>query len=102
LLNPDKMQSDLATQCACMFNIPVRPKISIEKINRLTALKMWVDELPAKQKPLYFKKDKLPYGAMRRIGSTDQYRLIDAVNADLPKGFLLPEDDIQAHLRVCH
>jgi ATP-dependent DNA helicase RecG len=24
------------------------------------------------------------------------YRLIDAVNADLPKGFLLPEDDVQA------
>ncbi len=24
------------------------------------------------------------------------YRLIDAINADLPKGFLLPEDDVQA------
>ena len=71
--NPDKLQSDLATQCASMFNIPVRPKITVEKINGLAALKIWVDELPAKLKPLYFKKDKLPYGAFRRIGSTDQH-----------------------------
>ncbi len=73
LPDPDKIQSDLATQCASMFNIPVRPQISIEKINGLLALKIWVDELPAKQKPLYFKKLGLPSGALRRIGSTDQH-----------------------------
>ncbi|MDR0796968.1 MAG: putative DNA binding domain-containing protein [Tannerella sp.] len=71
--NPDKSQRDLATQCASMFNLPVRPKITIGKINGLTAMKIRVEELSAKQKPLYFKKDKLPYGAMRRIGSTDQH-----------------------------
>lgn len=73
IANPDKLQSDLATQCASMFNIHVRPKITLEKINGLPILKIWVDELPAKLKPLYFKKEKLPYGAMRRIGSTDQH-----------------------------
>src|SRR5690349_13317003 len=56
--DPDKIQSDFATQCASMFNMPVRPKMTIEKINGLTALKIWVDELPDKLKPLYFKKDK--------------------------------------------
>jgi ATP-dependent DNA helicase RecG len=71
--DPDKLQSDIATQCASMFNIPVRPNMTIEKINGIPVLKIWVDELPAKQKPLYFKKDKLPYGALRRIGSTDQH-----------------------------
>jgi len=71
--DPDKIQSNIATQCASMFNIPVRPKISIEKINGLTAFKIWIDELP----PIL-------------------YRLIDAINSDLPKGFLLPEDDLQA------
>ncbi len=71
--DPDKIQSDIATQCANMFNMPVRPAMTIEKINGLPVLKIWVDELPAKQKPLYFKKDKLPYGALRRIGSTDQH-----------------------------
>jgi len=71
--DPDKLQSDIATQCASMFNMPVRPQMVIEKINGLPVLKIWVNELPANQKPLYFKKDKLPYGALRRIGSTDQH-----------------------------
>lgn len=71
--DPDKLQSDIATQCASMFNMPVRPQMTIEKINGMPVLKIWVDELLAKQKPLYFKKDKLPYGALRRIGSTDQH-----------------------------
>lgn len=71
--DPDKLQSDIATQCASMFNMPVRPKMTIEKINGVPVLKIWVDELPAKQKPLYFKKLGLPNGALRRIGSTDQH-----------------------------
>jgi ATP-dependent DNA helicase RecG len=71
--DPDKLQSNIATQCASMFNMPVRPQMTIEKINGMPVLKIWIDELPAKQKPLYFKKDKLPYGALRRIGSTDQH-----------------------------
>jgi len=71
--DPDKIQSDIATQCASMFNMPVRPAMTIEKINGLPVLKIWVDELPAKQKPLYFKKLGLPSGALRRIGSTDQH-----------------------------
>lgn len=71
--DPDKLQSDIATQCASMFNIPVRPTMTIEKINGQPVLKIWVDELPAKQKPLYFKSKGLPSGALRRIGSTDQH-----------------------------
>jgi ATP-dependent DNA helicase RecG len=69
----DKLQSDIATQCASMFNMPVRPQMTIEKINGMPVLKIGVDELPPKQKPLYFKKLGLPYGALRRIGSTDQH-----------------------------
>lgn len=71
--DPDKIQSDIATQCAGMFNMPVRPAMTIEKINGLPVLKIWVDELPAKQKPLYFNKKGLPSGAFRRIGATDQH-----------------------------
>jgi ATP-dependent DNA helicase RecG len=71
--DPDKLQSDIATQCASMFNMPVRPQMTIEKINGMPVLKIWVDELPSKQKPLYFKKLGLPSGALRRIGSTDQH-----------------------------
>src|SRR5690242_10984438 len=28
--DPDKIQSDIATQCASMFNMPVRPAMTIE------------------------------------------------------------------------
>ena len=71
--DPDKLQSDIATQCASMFNMPVRPAMSIERISGQPVLKIWINEIPAKQKPLYFKSKGLPFGALRRIGSTDQH-----------------------------
>ncbi len=71
--NPDKFQRDLATQCAGMFNIPVRPDVSVEKTAGKTVIKIWVNELPQRQKPLFFKSQGLPSGALRRIGSTDQH-----------------------------
>lgn len=70
--NPNKLQKDLATQCADLFNIPVRPRISIEEISGLNVLLVEIPELPSEQKPLYFKKQGLPQGAFRRIGTTDQ------------------------------
>lgn len=69
---PDKLQKDLATQCADLFNIPVRPKITVEELNAKNVLIIGVSELPPEQKPLYFKKQGLPQGAYRRIGTTDQ------------------------------
>jgi ATP-dependent DNA helicase RecG len=71
IADPDKIQSDLASQCNIMFNIPVRPIISTEKINSDTVIVIKINELPANQKPLYFKSKGLPDGAYRRIGPTD-------------------------------
>ncbi|MBU1720793.1 MAG: putative DNA binding domain-containing protein [Bacteroidetes bacterium] len=70
---PDKFQRDLATQCATMFNSPVRPRVEVEKIAGKIVVKVWIDELPQRQKPVYFKTEGLPSGAFRRIGSTDQH-----------------------------
>ncbi|WP_035649322.1 ATP-binding protein [Flavobacterium sp. ASV13] len=73
ITNPDKLQLDIASQTATLFNQPVRPEIEIEKMpNGKLVLKMFVKELPDGQKPLYFKKKGLPQGAYRRIGSSDQ------------------------------
>lgn len=69
--NPDQLQSALATQCASSFNLPVRPRISIEQINNKSVAVIKVQELPKKQKPLFFKNEGLPTGAYRRIGPTD-------------------------------
>lgn len=71
--DPDKFQRDFATQCAGMFNLPIRPEVSVEKVNERNVVKIWINELPARQKPAYFRADGLPIGALRRIGSTDQH-----------------------------
>ena len=72
IADTDKAQLDFATQCAGMFNFPVRPEIVVEKIDGCRVLKIFVPELPASRKPLYFKKDGIPRGIYRRIGSSDQ------------------------------
>jgi ATP-dependent DNA helicase RecG len=70
--DPDKLQKDLATQCAIAFDKVIRPRITVESVEGKNVLKAFVPELPKEQKPLYFKKIGLPSGAYRRIGSTDQ------------------------------
>jgi ATP-dependent DNA helicase RecG len=71
--NPDKVKLDFATQCATMFNMPVRPEMETEQMpNGKIAVKVFVHELPEAQKPLYFKNEGLPRGAFRRISSSDQ------------------------------
>ncbi len=68
----DKMQQDLATQCASMFNVPVRPYLSTERVGERTVIVMYVAEASAHDKPIHFKNQPLPQSARRRVGSTDQ------------------------------
>ncbi len=69
---PDKLQLDIASQCATSFNVPIRPEIQIEQINGKNVLNVFIPELQPAQKPLYFINEGLPRGAFRRIGSSDQ------------------------------
>ncbi len=69
--NPDRMSAELATQCASIFNQPVRVTIEPESFNGKTVLKVFVPELPPAQRPVYFKATGLPKGAFRRQGSVD-------------------------------
>lgn len=68
----DKLQSDLSSQCAAVFNIPIRPIVEVEDVGGKLVLKIKVSELSDAQKPAYFKSKGLPRGAYRRIGPTDQ------------------------------
>lgn len=70
--DPDKFQKDFVSQCSSMFNIPVRPKVDVEKVDGNTIIKIKVDELVQTQKPLFFQTEGLPTGAYRRVGPTDQ------------------------------
>jgi ATP-dependent DNA helicase RecG len=69
--NPDKIQQEIATQSATLFNIPIRPNISVEPLQGKSVIVVRVKELDYLQKPAFFKKQGLPFGAFRRIGSSD-------------------------------
>lgn len=70
--NPDKLQSDLASQCASVFNRPVRPYVSVETVQGKTVIVAYVPEAAPTDKPIYLTNLGLPRGAFRRIGPTDQ------------------------------
>ncbi|MFP4098421.1 MAG: ATP-binding protein [Alphaproteobacteria bacterium] len=70
--DPDKVSRDIASQCASVFNTPVRPNIHTEEVDGKTVLVVTVQEAANSEKPIYFKNKNLPQGAYRRIGSTDQ------------------------------
>ena len=70
---PDKLCADLATQCREVFNLPVRLELNTEHVDGRTVVVAFVPEAQAQDKPIFFKAQGLPKGALRRIGSTDQH-----------------------------
>ena len=70
--SPDKLASELATRCRSEFNVPVRVDIRQEALNDKVVLLVFVPEAQPGEKPVYFKSQGLPRGALRRIGPTDQ------------------------------
>jgi ATP-dependent DNA helicase RecG len=76
LPDPDKVQKDLASQCATMLNVVLRPEMRLETVDGKALLVVYVPEADVSQKPVYLKASGLPSGAWRRIGSTDQ-RCVD-------------------------
>ncbi len=72
VLEPDKLQSDLASQCATSFNRPIRPVVTVDRLNDRTVIAVYVPELAPTEKPLFLRNLGLPRGAFRRVGPTDQ------------------------------
>jgi len=70
--NPDKLQRDIADQCATRFNKILRPEFVVGTLENKTVIGIFMPEVPAGDKPIFFKKVGLPKGAYRRIGSTNQ------------------------------
>ncbi len=73
LENADKLTADLATQCAGMFNRPLRVDIRTELLAGKVVAVVFVPEAAPQDKPVFLKAQGLPRGAFRRIGSTDQH-----------------------------
>lgn len=74
--DPDKVQRELATQCAAVLNVAIRPEMQTDTIDGKTLIVVYVGEADVTHKPVYLKATGLPGGAYRRIGSTDQ-RCVD-------------------------
>lgn len=70
---PDKLCAELASQCREVFNVPVRIELSTEQVDGHAVIVVYVPEAQPQDKPIFFKKQGLPQGALRRIGSTDQH-----------------------------
>ena len=106
IANPDKVQTDIANQCASVFNVRIRPQIETEVVDGKTVIVVRVDEAPASQKPIYFEKRGLPQGAYRRIGSSDQkcteddmpvfYSSAESFDCSIVKGSSLEDIDENA------
>lgn len=71
LPDADKASRDLATQCATVFNRPIRVQVTAGQVNGKNLLAVFVPEAEASEKPIYFQNRPLPGGAFRRIGSSD-------------------------------
>jgi ATP-dependent DNA helicase RecG len=70
--DPDKLISDLVTQARSTFNTPIRIEATAQKIGDKTVVVAFVPEVSPSEKPVYFISKKLPEGAYRRMGPTDQ------------------------------
>jgi ATP-dependent DNA helicase RecG len=71
--DPNKIQTDLATQCRTAFNISIRPIITVEQFNGKNVIVAFVPEANAHEKPVYIKALGMEDGSFRRIGSSDQH-----------------------------
>jgi len=69
--DPDKLGRDLTTQCASVFNHPVRIHLEPGVVNGKQLLAVCVPEAEPGSKPIFLKSRGLPTGAFRRIGSSD-------------------------------
>jgi ATP-dependent DNA helicase RecG len=73
IAQPEKLGTEIATQCRNTFNQPVRVEINTETIYGKAVLVVHVPEAQPQDKPIFFKAQGLPKGAFRRISSTDQH-----------------------------
>jgi len=80
--DPDKIQTDLATQCASAFNVTIRPQITAtSRPGGETVVVAFIPEAQPHEKPVYLRSKGLPRGAYRRIAGTDQVCTDDDVQA---------------------
>lgn len=77
--DPDKLQRDIVAICASDFNSPIRPEVNVEVVAGKCVVIVRIPEAEPNEKPIFTRKEGLPHGACRRIGSADQHCTDDDV-----------------------
>ncbi|WKZ79135.1 MAG: ATP-binding protein [Fimbriimonadaceae bacterium] len=70
--DPEQLQSDIASQCASLFSVAIRPVVTTELVEDKPVVLVFVPEADPQNKPVYIQSKGLQHGSYRRIGSTDQ------------------------------
>jgi len=70
--DPDRLQSNLATQCSSKFNEIIRPRIQSGVLEGKTVICVYIPEAEARVKPIFVRKQGLDKGTYIRVGPTDQ------------------------------
>ncbi|WP_027369396.1 ATP-binding protein [Desulfovermiculus halophilus] len=83
--DPDKLLGDLHSQCAGVFNVPVRIQARAETVDEGTVILVEVPEVDPASRPIYFANKPLPRSAWRR-GPSGDYRCNQDDLAELYQG----------------
>lgn len=83
--DPDKLLSDLHSQCANVFNVPVRILARAEALEEGTVIVVEVPETDPASRPIHFARQPLPRSAWRR-GPSGDYRCNQDDLAELYQG----------------
>lgn len=67
-----KLQEDVTSLASVNMDPALRPEFTVDDIDDLTVIAAEIDEIPASQKPCYYKTAGLPKGAYLRVGNTNR------------------------------
>jgi ATP-dependent DNA helicase RecG len=70
--DPDKIQSEIASQCRDMFSVPIRPQLSVHRVEGENVVVAFIPEADDHHKPVFVKSRGVHNGTFRRVGPTDQ------------------------------
>lgn len=69
--NPEKISTDIASTCRTIFNHPISPRISTEKVDGVALIRVDVDEASKNNKPIFLARKGMIHGTFRRVSSAD-------------------------------
>ena len=67
-----QLQEDVTSLASVNMEPALRPEFTVDDIDGLTVVAAEIDEIPASQKPCFYKTAGLPKGAYLRVGNTNR------------------------------